>query len=164
MLHTDWGGNKRGETGSSESLEILSRCSQSEDSSRLAFLFQESPLNSENQPHQSNVRWSLLRPVTVCFWMWDSSMPQGFWVPDPQPELLALCRDALCRAYKPQTLGGRCKVSWKTIKLRLFIIIIISPQKFFAFSFRAVPLPRSLSRALPFHPAPEWVHEQSSWI
>lgn len=84
-------------------------------------------------------------------------MPQDFWVPDPQPELLALPRDALCKASEPQTL----RVSLRGIASRLFISVIVSPERFFGFRPRAMSLPMSLIRALPFSLAPVWIQ---TWI
>lgn len=100
---------------------MLSRCLLSEDSSHLAFLFQESSLSSESQPHESSVTWCLSGPAAGRFWMWDISEPQNFWVSAPQPELLALPRDSLYT----QALKGQYKVSLKDIKLRSFMIIIV---------------------------------------
>lgn len=74
--------------------------------------------------------------------------------------LLALPRDSLCKACDPQTLRGRCKVSLKGTKSRLFTTIIVC-LRFFGSKCRALPLPRSLNRALPFHLAPQWVQK---WI
>lgn len=56
--------------------------------------------------------------------MWVVLMPQGFRVPAPQPELLALPRESLCKASDPQTWRGRCKASLKGINCRLVIIIL----------------------------------------
>lgn len=91
------------------------------NSSHLAFLFQESSLSSENQPHESNVTWCLSGPAAGHLWMWDISEPHTFWVSAPQPELLALPRGSLYT----QTLRGWHKVSLTDIKLRPFMIIIV---------------------------------------
>lgn len=61
----------------------------------------------------------------VCYWIWDASVPQGFWVPAPQPELRALPRESLCKTSDPQTLRSRCKVSLKHITSRLAIIFLV---------------------------------------